>query len=172
MRSEPNRSEERRIVPGRKDTASSDIGQVDRSFSTILVPEPDSKVRERLTSTGFGIIDLPRLHQHESELWRVASMPTVVCREISGITCEMSRASGRHDRTDRRSAVSSGQGVAPGTEVLVSTPCHIKPYVRYSLIRLADNVHPTTCEARRLLAARYSRRWKACDFSRGCDWLR
>jgi hypothetical protein len=29
--------------------------------------------------------------------------------------------------------------VAPGTEILVSTPCHLKPYVRFSLIRLSDN---------------------------------
>ena len=40
-----------------------------------------------------------------------------------------------------------GQGLAPDTAVLVSTPCHIKPYVRFSLIRLSDNLHPTTCEA-------------------------
>ena len=37
--------------------------------------------------------------------------------------------------------------MAPGTEMLVSTPCHIKPYVRYSLIRLSDQVHPTACKA-------------------------
>jgi len=37
--------------------------------------------------------------------------------------------------------------VAPGTEALVSTPCHIKPYMRFSLIRLSDNVRPTTCKA-------------------------
>jgi hypothetical protein len=31
--------------------------------------------------------------------------------------------------------------MAPGILILVSIPCHLEPYVRFSLIRLSDNLH-------------------------------
>ena len=37
--------------------------------------------------------------------------------------------------------------MAPRTEVQVSIPCHIKPYVRFSLIRLSDNLPPRAFKA-------------------------
>jgi hypothetical protein len=35
--------------------------------------------------------------------------------------------------------------VAPGTGILVSTPCHLKPYVKFSCRRLSDTLHPPAC---------------------------
>jgi hypothetical protein len=36
--------------------------------------------------------------------------------------------------------------MAPWISVLVSIPCHLEPYVRFSLIRLSDNLLPTAYE--------------------------
>ena len=43
---EPYRVEERRVVPRLEHTTSGQVGEVDFSFSTVIVSEPDSEIRE------------------------------------------------------------------------------------------------------------------------------
>ena len=74
--------------------------------------------------------------------------------------------------------------MAPGILVLVSIPCHIEPDMRFSLIRLSDNLllgvfkistvpvfHNLPRQIRPLhvclLALKYSLRWSSCDLSCG-----
>jgi len=74
--------------------------------------------------------------------------------------------------------------MAPGILVLVSIPCHIEPDMRFSLIRLSDNLRlgvfktfvvPTFSNLPqqvkplhvRLLALKYSLRWSSRDLSCG-----
>ena len=74
--------------------------------------------------------------------------------------------------------------MAPGILVLVSIPCHIEPDMRFSLIRLSDNLRLGVFETSnvstfsnlsqqvklllfRFLALKYSLRWSSCDLSCG-----
>jgi len=74
--------------------------------------------------------------------------------------------------------------MAPGILVLVSIPCHIEPDMRFSLIRLSDNLRLGAFKTSkvstfsnlsqqvklllfRILALKYSLRWSSCDLSCG-----
>jgi hypothetical protein len=63
----------------------------------------------------------------------------------------------------------SSESASVPSPYLVFIPCHLEPDVRFSLIRLSDNLHPVAFKVRSqfLLAVRYSLRWSSRDLSCG-----